>query len=121
MKDLKEAEDIMKTWKECKSQQGEKRNKRKEKHNDPDNQDGVIIPTEPVVLNCKVTWALGNTSISKANTSDRIPSELLKIPKMINSKCCNQYVRKYGKPNSGHRTRQGQSLSQFPIPIPRHY
>ena len=31
MKDLKEAEDIMKTWKECKGQQGEKKKEKKRK------------------------------------------------------------------------------------------
>ena len=30
------------------------------------------------------------------------------------SKCCTQYVSKFGKPNSGHKTGKGQSSSQFP-------
>ena len=29
-------------------------------------------------------------------------------------KCCTQYVSKFGKPRSGHRTGKGQSLSKFP-------
>ena len=29
-------------------------------------------------------------------------------------KCCTQYVSKFGKPRSGHRTGQGQFSSQFP-------
>ena len=29
-------------------------------------------------------------------------------------KCCTQYVRKYGKSSSDHRTGKGQSPSQFP-------
>ena len=29
-------------------------------------------------------------------------------------KCCTQYVSKSGRPSSGHRTRKGQSSSQFP-------
>ena len=30
------------------------------------------------------------------------------------SKCCTQYVSKFGKPSSGHRTGTGQSSPQFP-------
>ena len=30
------------------------------------------------------------------------------------SRCCIQYVSKSGRPSSGHRTRKGQSSSQFP-------
>ena len=29
-------------------------------------------------------------------------------------KCCTQYVSKFGKPSSGHRTGKGQFSSQFP-------
>ena len=29
-------------------------------------------------------------------------------------KCCTQYVSKFGKPNSSHRTGKGQSISRFP-------
>ena len=32
---------------------------------------------------------------------------------MMLSKCYTQYVRKSGKPSSGHTTDKGQSLSQF--------
>ena len=30
------------------------------------------------------------------------------------SKCCTQYVRKFGKPRRGHKIGKGQSSSQFP-------
>ena len=33
---------------------------------------------------------------------------------MMLSKCCIQYVSKFGKPSSGHRTGKNQSSSQFP-------
>ena len=33
---------------------------------------------------------------------------------MMLSKCYTQYVSKFGKPSSGHRTGKGQSSSQFP-------
>ena len=29
-------------------------------------------------------------------------------------RCCIQYVSKYGRPSTGHRTGKGQSSSQFP-------
>ena len=34
--------------------------------------------------------------------------------KMMLIKCRTQYVSRYGKPSSGHRTRKDQSSSQFP-------
>ena len=34
--------------------------------------------------------------------------------RMMLSKSCTQYVRGSGRPSSGHRTRKGQSSSQFP-------
>ena len=33
---------------------------------------------------------------------------------MMPSRCCIQYVSKYGRPGSSHRTEKGQSSSQFP-------
>ena len=33
---------------------------------------------------------------------------------MMLSKCYNEYVSKFGKPNNGHRTGKGQYSSQFP-------
>ena len=33
---------------------------------------------------------------------------------MMLSKCCSQYVSKFGRPSSGHRNGKGQFSSQFP-------
>ena len=48
--------------------------------------------------------------MNKASGEDGIPAELFKILKDDALK----YVRKSGKPRSGHRTGKGQSSSQFP-------
>ena len=43
-----------------------------------------------------VKWALGSIN-TNASEGDRIPAELFKILKMIQLKCCTQYVSKFGK------------------------
>ena len=42
----------------------------------PDNHDGVIIYLEPDILECKVKWALGSITMSKASGGDGIAVEL---------------------------------------------
>ena len=59
---------------------------------DPHNNDGVITHLEPDILECKVKWALGNISTSKASGGDGIPVELFQIlrdnaVKMLHSIC----------------------------------
>ena len=83
---------------------------------DPDNHDGVIIRThlEPDILECEVKWALGSITMNKANGSDGIPVELFQILKDDPYKCCTQYVSKFGKLSSGHRTGKGQFSFQSP-------
>ena len=71
---------------------------------DPDNHDGVITHLEPDILECKVKWALGSITMNKASGGDGILVELFQILKMILQKSCTQYVRKFGKLSSGHRT-----------------
>ena len=72
--DLTEAEDIKKRWQDTEELQ-------KEDLHDPDNHDGVITHLEPDILECEVKWALGSITTNKANGGDRIPIELLQIPK----------------------------------------
>ena len=48
---------------------------------DPDNQDGMIIHLEPDILECKVKWALGSITMSKASGGEGIPVELFQILK----------------------------------------
>ena len=59
--DLTEAEEIKKSWQECKEVLYRK------DLNDPDNHDGVITHLEPDILECKVQWALGSITTSKAS------------------------------------------------------
>ena len=48
---------------------------------DPDNHDGVIPHLEPDILECKVKWALGSITTSKASRVDGIQVELFRILK----------------------------------------
>ena len=73
--DLTEAEEIKKSWQECKEVLYRK------DLNDPDNHDGVITHLEPDILECEVKWALGSIATNKASGGDRIPVELFQILK----------------------------------------
>ena len=56
-------------------------------------------------LECEVKWALGIITTNKPSGCDGIPAELFKILKDDAVKvCCAQYVSKFGKLSSGHRT-----------------
>ena len=55
--DLTEAEDIKKRWQEYTEELY-----KKDLH-DSDNHDGIITRLEPDILECKVTWALGNITM----------------------------------------------------------
>ena len=72
---LTEAEGIKKWWQEY----TEKLYK-KDLH-DLDNDDGMITDLEPDILECRVKWALGSITTSKASGDDEIPVELLQILK----------------------------------------
>ena len=73
--DLTEAEDIKKRWQEYTEELY-----KKDPH-DPDNHDGVITHLEPDILECKVKWALGSITTTKASGGDGIPVELFQILK----------------------------------------
>ena len=60
-RDLAEAEDIMKRWKEYTEELY-----KKDLH-DPDNHDGVITHLESDILECEVKWALGSIATNKAS------------------------------------------------------
>ena len=96
-KNLTEAEDIKKRWKEYTEELY-----KKELHY-PDNHDDVISHLEPDILECEVKWALGSITMNKASGDDGIPVEVFQI-----KKCCTQYVSKFRKLSSGHRTGKGQ-------------
>ena len=71
--DLTEAEDIKKRWQEYTEELY-----KKDLH-DPGNHEGVITRSEPDILECKVKWALGSTTTTKAIGDDGIPVELFQI------------------------------------------
>ena len=102
--DLKEAEDIKKTWQEYTEELY-----KKDLHN-PDNHDGVITHThlEPDILECEVKWALGSITMNKASGGDGIPVELFQILKDDAVKVLHSLCLKFGKLSSGHRAGNGQ-------------
>ena len=73
--ELTEAEGIKKRWQEYREELC-----KKDLH-DQDNHDGVITHLEPDILECKVKWALGSTTMKKASGGDGIPVELFQIIK----------------------------------------
>ena len=99
-KDLTEAEEIKKRWQEYTELY-------KNGLKNWDEQDGVVTHLKPDILECEVKWALGIITRNKASGGDRIPAELFKILKgdaVKVLKFCSQYVSKFGKLSSGHRT-----------------
>ena len=72
---LTKAEDIKKRWQEYTEELY-----KKDLH-DPDKHDGVIIHTEPDILECEVKWALRSITTNKASGGDGIPVEQFQILK----------------------------------------
>ena len=72
-----------------------------------------LVTQEPVILECKVKWALRSTAVNKANGCNKIPEELFKFLRDDAIRFCIPYVSKSGRPSSGHRTGKGQSSYQF--------
>ena len=63
---------------------------------------------EPDMLKCKVQWALGNTTMSKASEGDGIPVELFQILKDDAVKVLHSICQQIWKLNKGHRTEKCQ-------------
>ena len=80
---------------------------------DLDNHDGVVTNLEPDILEYEVKWVLESITTNKASLGDGIPAELFKIQKDDAVKCCPQYVSKFVKLSSGHRTGKGQFSFPF--------
>ena len=76
-KDLTEAENIKKRWKEYTEELYKKG------LNDLDNHDGVVTHLEPDILECEVKQALGSITMNKASGGDGIPVKLFQILKML--------------------------------------
>ena len=63
---------------------------------------------EPDILKREVKWALGSITMNEASGGDGIPVELFQVLKVDAVKSFTQYVSKFGKLISGHRTGKGQ-------------
>ena len=74
-RDITEAEDIKKRWREYTEELYKKG------LHDPHNHDGVITDLEPDILEREVKWALGSITTNKTSGSDGIPVELFQILK----------------------------------------
>ena len=84
VRDLADAEEIKKRWKECMEELYKK------DLNEPDYYDGVFRHPEPDILECKVQWALRSTAINKISGCDEIPAELFRKDdaiKVLHSLC----------------------------------
>ena len=77
-------------------------------HIDPGNHYGVITHLGPDILECKVKWALASITTNKTSGGDGMPAELFQILKDNAIKCSIQYLSKFGKLSSDHRTGKGQ-------------
>ena len=95
-----EAEDIKKRWQEYTEELYKKELR------DPDNHNHVITHLEPDILECKVKWALRSITTKKVSGDDKIPVELFQI--LQDDAVICQYVSKFGKLSSGHRTGKDQ-------------
>ena len=74
-RDLLDAEEIKKRWKEYTEEL------HKKDLNGPDYYDGVVSHPEQDILDSAVKWALRSTAINKAHGCDRISVELFKTLK----------------------------------------
>ena len=75
---------------------------------DPDNHDGVIIHLEPTSWNVK--WIGPYKALLQTKLVEVMEFQLsyFKSWKMMLWKCCTQYVSKFEKLNSDHRTGKRQ-------------
>ena len=74
-KNLREAGETKKRWKEYTEELYKK------DLNDLDNHDDVVTHPEPDILECEVKWTLRSTAVNKASEGDGISAELFKILK----------------------------------------
>ena len=65
----------------------------------------MITHLEPDILEWEVKWALGSITMNKASGGDGTPAELFKI---LKDAVKVQFVSKFGKFSSSHRTRNCQ-------------
>ena len=100
-KDLTEAENIKKRWKEYTELY-------KKDHHDLHNDNGVITHLEPDILEYEVKWALGSITMNKASGGEGIPVELFQILKdetvKVLHSICQQIWKTQQWPQAGKRS-----------------
>ena len=74
----------------------------------------MVTHLEPDILECEVKWALESITMNKASGGDGMPAELFKILKNCAVNVLTQYVSKFGKLSSGHRTGKKLVFITFP-------
>ena len=67
----------------------------------------MVTYLEPDILEYEVKWALGSITMNKASGGAGIPAELFHFLKHDAVKFYSQYVSKFEKLSSGHRTGKG--------------
>ena len=72
-----------------------------------------ITTMEWSLTQSQTSWSVKSSGPEEALLSVKLV-EAMEFQKMMLSKFCTQYVSKFGKPSSGHRTGKNQSSSQFP-------
>ena len=82
---------------------------------DPENYDGVITDLEPDILECKVKWALGSSTMNKGSEGDGIPVQLFQILKDDAFQVLHSICQQMGKTQQWP---QDWKRSVF-IPIPK--
>ena len=100
-RDLQKQKILRKRWQEYTEE------RYKKDLQDRDNHDGVITDLEPEILECEVKWALESITTNKAVEVMEFQLSYFKSWKVMLWKCCTQYVSKFGKLSSGHRTGKG--------------
>ena len=103
-----EAVDIKKRWQEYTEELY-----KKDLH-DPDHNNGVITHLERDILECKVRWALGWTTVNKASGGDGIPVELFQILKDDVVKVLHSICQQIWKTQQWPQDCKGQFSFQSP-------
>ena len=66
----------------------------------------MVTHQELDILEYRFKWDLEHITMNKDSGYDGILAEVFQILKMMLLKCCIQYVSKFGKFSSGHKTRK---------------
>ena len=107
-RDLVDAEEIKKRWKEYMEELY------KRDFNELDNCDGVVSHPEPDILECEIKWAFGSTAVNKVIWCDRISVELFKTLKDDALNVLHSVYQQIWKTQQWPQNWKSQSSSQFP-------